>query len=341
MDIYSFNDEKKLELANISEFDQEKEISYILAENIHVVHPNFKVIGTEVATSDGGRIDILAIDDDGNLIILELKKDKGNRKVVAQILDYASYISEITTEKLEKIIISKGKDPEIFRSQIDNFANNTDDINHKLYIVTSERDASLKRIIDYLTFRAVPINSIYCKKISDANYIVIDKELTYEEEEERINKNKAPTEYKYVNIRPNDNWDDCKKYGFLCAGGGVWYSSRIINGLEEGDKILAYKKGFGYLGFGIVEEPAVKASDFKINNQSLSELNITTEYSQDIDEETVDYFVKVKWIKTKEEKQGIQEKGLFANQNIVCNIYDNEKGKRTINILKQRGLISD
>jgi RecB family endonuclease NucS len=47
------------------------------------------VIGRQVHTPHGKFIDLLAMDGEGNLHVLELKRDKTPRDVVAQVLDYA------------------------------------------------------------------------------------------------------------------------------------------------------------------------------------------------------------------------------------------------------------
>ena len=43
-------------------------------------------------TAQGARIDLLAMDGEGRLIIIELKKDRIPREIVAQVLDYASCV---------------------------------------------------------------------------------------------------------------------------------------------------------------------------------------------------------------------------------------------------------
>ena len=48
------------------------------------------LIGRQVRTSFGGIIDLLAIAPDGSLVLIELKRDKTPREIVAQALDYAS-----------------------------------------------------------------------------------------------------------------------------------------------------------------------------------------------------------------------------------------------------------
>ena len=53
----------------------------------------------------GGRIDILAIDADGNLTVIELKRDQTPREVVAQLLDYASWVRHLSSEAIAEIFV--------------------------------------------------------------------------------------------------------------------------------------------------------------------------------------------------------------------------------------------
>src|SRR3954454_21758939 len=53
------------------------------------------VVGRQVITAFGKRIDLLAIDAQGDLQILELKKDRTPREVVAQALEYGFLIGHL------------------------------------------------------------------------------------------------------------------------------------------------------------------------------------------------------------------------------------------------------
>ena len=61
------------------------------------------VIGRQVRTPHGKYMDLLAMDSDGNLNALELKSDKTSREVVAQALDYGSWVSTLTREDVNGI----------------------------------------------------------------------------------------------------------------------------------------------------------------------------------------------------------------------------------------------
>ncbi len=61
------------------------------------------LIGSEIATDFGGRIDLLALDPAGIVHVIELKRDKTPREVVAQALDYASWVATLTLDDLQDI----------------------------------------------------------------------------------------------------------------------------------------------------------------------------------------------------------------------------------------------
>ena len=68
------------------------------------------VIGRQVHTPLGGIIDLLGIDRHGDLVIIELKRDKTPRETIAQALEYASFIEGLDYEGLEGICRSYTKD---------------------------------------------------------------------------------------------------------------------------------------------------------------------------------------------------------------------------------------
>lgn len=58
------------------------------------------IIGHQENTLDKGRIDLLAIAPDASLILIKLKRDRTPREVVAQALDYASWVDDLTADRL-------------------------------------------------------------------------------------------------------------------------------------------------------------------------------------------------------------------------------------------------
>jgi hypothetical protein len=62
------------------------------------------IIGRQIATNLGSYIDLLALDREGNIAILELKRDRTPRDTIAQALEYASWAENLEYENLEQIL---------------------------------------------------------------------------------------------------------------------------------------------------------------------------------------------------------------------------------------------
>ena len=64
------------------------------------------VVGRQVVTNLGGYIDLLGVDREGNAVVVELKRDRTPRDVIAQALEYASYVETLDFEDLEGLLRS-------------------------------------------------------------------------------------------------------------------------------------------------------------------------------------------------------------------------------------------
>ena len=62
------------------------------------------IIGEQVSTKSGF-IDFLGIDESGNLVIIELKRDKLAREVLAQAIDYASDVAIWDEDKIGEVCL--------------------------------------------------------------------------------------------------------------------------------------------------------------------------------------------------------------------------------------------
>ena len=64
------------------------------------------LVGRQVPTSHGGWIDLLAFDANGTVHVIELKRDRTPRDVVAQTLDYGSYVAALDRPSVVQIFES-------------------------------------------------------------------------------------------------------------------------------------------------------------------------------------------------------------------------------------------
>ena len=82
------------------------------------------IIGKESILPSGIRLDLLAIDENGNLVIIELKRDTSGNHVEWQAIKYASYCSAFTDEEIFKIYqdyLNKKYNDKDAKREIENF----------------------------------------------------------------------------------------------------------------------------------------------------------------------------------------------------------------------------
>jgi len=133
--------------------DNEDRLETWIAQDPSLLGMNILVIGRQVVTDFGKKIDLLAIDEEGDLVVIELKRDKTPRDVVAQVLDYASWVNGLAAED----IIAKASDylkkplAHAFKDRFDAPLPESLNKSHRLLIVASELDDSSERIVQYLS----------------------------------------------------------------------------------------------------------------------------------------------------------------------------------------------
>jgi hypothetical protein len=64
------------------------------------------IISRQVVTNFGGFIDLLGLDRAGDVVVVELKRDRTARDTIAQSLEYASFAERLDTAQLEEILRS-------------------------------------------------------------------------------------------------------------------------------------------------------------------------------------------------------------------------------------------
>ena len=92
----------QLEEISQSKLNFEERIENWLENDISIISPELLVIGRQVETSFGGIIDILCLDNNGDVVIIELKRDKTPRDIITQVLDYGSWVQDLSYEKISE-----------------------------------------------------------------------------------------------------------------------------------------------------------------------------------------------------------------------------------------------
>ncbi len=290
------------------------------------------IIARQLTTDFGGRVDLLGIDREGDLTVIELKRDRTPREVVAQILDSASWINSVTTKRIHEIASDYLGKP-LYAAFKDHFGvSMPDNLNtaHNMVIVAAELDPSSKRIVEYLAEKhGVSINTAFFTYFRDGEieYFAADWLMDQDQVVDRSDeKTKAPWKgYYYVNAGIDEDvrvWEDMQSYGFIAAGYGSEYSGQL-NRLSLDAPIFVYQKGAGYIGYGIVRSLASKAKDFvtldgrNLTDVELGQPNIL--HNRD-DPELAEFLVGVEWRKTFPISEAKWLDRIFTNRNVVCKL---------------------
>lgn len=292
------------------------------------------ILGREVRTAQGKRIDLLAMDEEGNLVIVELKRDRSAWDIVSQVLDYASWVCKLTTNEIYEIVQQyRGQSlAEIFRDKFGKPPPETLNATHQMIVVASEVDEQSKRIIEYLSEEHdVGINASFFNIFGaeGREWLTTDSLLNQEQVKERsVKKARAPWSGLYYvtgGSQEDRPWEELRDYGFFTANGGRIYSNKLDN-LEVGAPIFYYQKGNGYLGYGRVTTPKMLASEFTVANGARLIDKLPVPYLTDAshDPDNASYVVGVDWKNTVDRHNAQTFSGIFANQNVVCKIYDQE-----------------
>lgn len=321
---------------------KEERLEEILAKDIRIVSPNWMVIGRQVPTDYGTYIDLLCIDRDGHLVVIELKRDMTPREVVAQVLDYGSWVRTLKDEDIASIFeayIQKYQ-PDGAKLSLDEAFKKSfpgqvlpDVLNesHELVVVASALDPSTERIVDYLAnVHGVPINAVFFRVFQDEGREYLTRawfiEPTTVDTATTVGEHEPWNGEYYVSFGQSEHrhWDDAVKYGFISAGHGLWFSG-TLGLLEPGARIWVNDPGKGYLGVGRVTGHKVRVSEFMVTQDDgrsvpITELPVKAPHMFDDkdSDELSEYLVPVKWIKTQASNNPIKEKGFFGNQNTVC-----------------------
>ena len=151
-------------------------------------------------------LDLLAVDRDGNLVVIELKRDRTPREVVAQALDYASWVQWLDREDLDRYAQEYLKRPfdEAFMGAFGHGPPDVVNERQRMYIVASSLDPSTQRIVEYLAHNhGVDINAATFSyfNISGGEFVARSLFLDDEEVSQRRRKGSGRKASKRQSVR--------------------------------------------------------------------------------------------------------------------------------------------
>ncbi len=321
-----------------SRLPSENFLEEMILKRPDILSGEWMMIGRQEHTGFGGRIDLLAIAPDASLVLVELKRDRTPREVVAQALDYAAWVDQLTPDRIAQIYqrFSKGRDlsqdfKARFGSDLDEDSLNQ---SHQIILVAAELDDSTERIINYLNARDIAINVIFFRVFQNGAQQLLSRAWLIDPGETQVNASvtvgaraageKEPWNGEfYVSYGGDRSWEDARRYGFISAGGGNWYS-QTLKLLSPGDRVWVKIPKTGYVGVGRVREPSQPIQDLVVETtegarRALEVLQDGERFAQWAnDSENAEYAVSIDWLDSVSTARAFNELGLFGNQNSVC-----------------------
>jgi hypothetical protein len=315
------------------------DLQRLLRANIEVVAPDVLVIAEEFAEWDDSkrRIDLLGVDNNGDLVVIELKRDDEGGHMELQAIRYAAMVSRMTFAKAADVFqayLDRHVHGQDARSQLlaflgwdepreEDFAREV-----RIALVAADFGKELTTAVLWLNESGLDIRCVRVKPYANGDQTIVDVQQVVplpdaEEYMVRVREKATTvrvaaresgedTGYWFMNTGDGSNdgrsWEDCRKYGFVLAGGGKkWIDD--VKKLKVGDKLFAYLSGHGYVGLGMVTAEAVPFKDFvpSGSNQPLPNLPLTARYQAErmADPERWDLCASVQWTKSLPRGEGV------------------------------------
>ena len=240
--------DKKLEEIPKDKLGLEEQLEEWLEQDISIISDDLLVIGRQVRTDFEKYIDLLCINRSGDLVIVELKKDKAPREALAQVLEYASWVDGLSYDDIldianEYLLKKKGLIlEEAFEKKFSEPLPEVLNESHEMLIVATDLDDQTERVIDYLSSYGIKINAMtfnYFKKDGQefiARVLLIPKSA---EETRKSKKKYKLTEEELSKIAKENGVGELFSFVVnrcitLFDRKGTTLSSVTFSGLQEG-----------------------------------------------------------------------------------------------------------
>ncbi len=166
-------DEDTLREIPSSQIAFEERLEDWLSKDISFLDPNLLIIGREVRTDFGQAMDLLCLDNVGDTVIVELKRGQTPRDTAAQALEYASWVKDLSHDRIVEIADRHFKNADSLRTAFEErFETKLPDelnLGHRILVVAESIDASTDRIVRYLSDMNVPINVATVQHFTDSD----------------------------------------------------------------------------------------------------------------------------------------------------------------------------
>ena len=170
---------------------KEELLEDMIVADPRIVSDEWMLIGRQENTGLGGIVNLLALAPDASLVLLELKRHKTPRDVVAQALDYASWVEKLKPQDIAAIYSRFAPGHSLAADFQKRFSFKLEEEslnqNHQIIIVASTLDSSTERIVAYLSERDIAINVLCFQIFSHGSEQLLSRAWLIDPTETQVN----------------------------------------------------------------------------------------------------------------------------------------------------------
>jgi hypothetical protein len=178
-----------VDLSAVAQTQTEEMLERILVKSPSLLANGIKLVGRQSETQ-GGPLDLLGVDEDGRMVVFELKRGTVTRDAVAQIVDYASFLATLSAEELNSFVCEKSGKGGV--EQIGDFADwyqgqfgkSLDDIGKpKLVLVGLGADERARRMVEFLAAGDIEISLITFYGFKQGDEVLLARQIEVSKKE--------------------------------------------------------------------------------------------------------------------------------------------------------------
>ena len=225
------------------------------------------IVSNQVKTKFKKRADILAIDRYGNGVIIELKRDKGFLGVETQALQY---LADFSAYKGSDFISHfSNNNPELEQLVGSFIGGNASlkDLNKtsRIILLAREFDPTIYSMGEWLSNNGVAFRCIQYEPTEIDNKRFVSFSIAFDRSKDILNPlasgrvAREPSYYWHNIARADQEWwkllIDKKQIPACFDSMPGDQGEKMLTGYIAGDVIVAYAKGYGAIGWGVIEKP--------------------------------------------------------------------------------------
>ncbi|MDH5517413.1 MAG: hypothetical protein OEY36_06300 [Gammaproteobacteria bacterium] len=225
------------------------------------------IVSNQVKTKFKKRADILAIDRYGNGVIIELKRDRGFLGVETQALQY---LADFSAYKGQDFIKRFSKTNTQLEEEINSFIGGNatlKDINKssRIILLAREFDPTIYSMGEWLSNNGVAFRCIQYEPTEIDEKRFISFSIAFDRSKDILNPlafgatAREPSYYWHNIARADQKWWEYlveEKQIPACFDSAPGdQGEKILTSYISGDVIVAYSKGYGAIGWGVIEKP--------------------------------------------------------------------------------------